>query len=124
VRRSEVEQLTSQHWFEVEETRPLNGDGEPDPGAEPVSVAVVAFGVGSLMSSQMIGYDAGVDRMCSEVFVDFKGFYEADGTTPVRNTLEARKMLYGVTAIQNAIHDEIGKIQAATARGEAAAASV
>ncbi len=117
MKRSDLAQLTEQHWFDVEETRPSNGDG-----GDPVSIAVVAHGVGSLMSSQMIGYDAGVDRMCSEVFVDFKGFIEDDGK-PVANTLKARKFLYGVTAVQNAIHDEVAKIQQAAATGEADAAS-
>ncbi len=115
MRRSDLLKLTEQHWIEVEETR--NGSS-----GEPVSCAIVPTGGGNLLATGLLGYEAGIDRVCSDVFVDFKGLYEDDGT-PTENTLEMRKRLYGVQVIENAIIRAVTKLQEAALQGEESAAS-
>ena len=114
MKRSNLSALTQKHWVEIEETR--NGDGEA------LSCAIIPTGAGNLMASGLLGFDASQERICTNVFVDFKGLYEDDGEkTP--NTLETRKQLYGVTVIENAIIRAVSERQEAALAGEGDAAS-
>lgn len=71
--------------------------------------------------AQVVEGDATTRQICSEVFVGFRGYL--DGANEVPNSLDARLELWTVALVQQAVRNEVIRINNAVARGEAPAAS-
>jgi hypothetical protein len=90
-----------------------------------LEVAIVPSEITGMGAFAMLGAEdgAGSRDFCTRVFVNFRNYYEDDGTTPIKNSVEARLELYAWGLCRRAINEALIKAHSEIAEGEAGAAS-
>jgi hypothetical protein len=83
---------------------------------DPLEVCIIPAQI-SVLSNIFEG-DAMTRQVCTDVFVNFRGYFEDDGETPISNTLENRMELYGWNEVRIRIATECRKIHDELVSGE------
>lgn len=110
MKRASVLRLRDELWF-----APL--DEHPE-----LEICIIPSAASVLMDTALLGSNRRAESVCREVFVNFRGYEDDDGSA-IENSLAARKELYSLVQVQIAISNKISEQQEEAIQGEGSAVS-
>jgi len=90
-----------------------------------LEVEIVPSNMPDLTTAKLLGVNSDhiAREICTNAFINFRGYIDDDGKTPVENTLDNRLELYGFPVVRKAIQNALEVRNYETVVGEGSAAS-